>query len=193
VLYKSAITTFRPRTPGQGPAEDASPESGLRQFLRFLGRVLVFVSVLCFALSAYLGFAQYWILTHWTKAEASVLSGEIRQGSSGPQGQSSRSSNLFFFHCTVSYPVAGQTLQSQLDSPASTHRIDAQVWGTVLSPDHSVDILYQSSDPHRVRLANNPDEITSIGSIKAALCCLAPGLLLVFASRKRSGPEANCR
>jgi hypothetical protein len=135
-------------------------------------------------LSGYLGFAHYWFLTHWTKAEAIVQSGEIQQRSSGPRS-SGGFSKSYFFHCTVSYLVAGKTLQSQLDSPSSAYRIDAQVWGGTLSPGQSVDILYKSADPSSIRLANNPAEITVTGSIRAALLFLVPGLLLAFASRPR--------
>jgi hypothetical protein len=54
-----------------------------------------------------------------------------------------------------------------------------------LSPGQSVDILYKSADPSSIRLANNPAEITVMGSIRAALLFLVPGLLLAFASRPR--------
>ena len=145
--------------------------------------MLVFLSILCFTSSGYLGFVHYWLLTHWTKAEAIVLSGEIQQHSFASSGTGSglgRSSTSFFFHCTVTYTVAGKTLQSQLDSPASPYRIDAQA---SLSPGQSVDILYEAANPSHIRLANNPAEITVTGSIKAALLFLIPGLLLTFVSR----------
>jgi hypothetical protein len=135
-------------------------------------------------LGGYLGLAHYWFLTHWTKADATVLSGEIQQFSSGPRN-SGGFSKSYFFHCTVSYLVAGKTLESQLDSPSSPYRIDAQVWGGTLSPGQSVNILYKSDSPSFIRLANNPAEITVTGSIKAALLFLIPGLLLAFASRPR--------
>ena len=141
------------------------------------------MSILCFTLSGYLEFTHYWFLTHWTRAEGIVVSGEIQQHSSGARN-SGRSSNLHFVHGTVSYEVAGKTLQSQLDSPASAYRIDAQA---SLSPGQSVDILYESANPSRIRLANNPAEVTLAGSIKAALLFLIPGLLLAFASRPRRG------
>ena len=179
--------SFRPRTSSGASAGNAPSETQLRQFSRFLGRVLVALSILCFALSGYLGFADYWFLTHWTRAEATALGGEIRQGSSASggasRGQGGSSSNSYYFHCTVSYMAAGTTLQSQLDSPASAYRVDAQVWGASLAPGQKVDILYQSANPSRIRLANNPAEITLTGSIEAAFLFLVPGLLLVFASR----------
>ncbi len=178
--------SFRPRTSSGASAGNAPSETQLRQFSRFLGRVLVALSILCFVLSGYLGLAHYWLLTHWTRAEATALSGEIRQssfGSGGTAGQGGRSSKSYFFHCTVSYMAAGTTLQSQLDSPASAYRVDAQVWGASLAPGQKVDILYQSANPSRIRLANNPAEITLTGSIEAAFLFLVPGLLLVFASR----------
>jgi len=187
VADEPLITLFsRPGTPNRANAEHASSATQLRSFSRFLGRVLVCLSILCFTSSGYLGFVHYWLLTHWTKAEAIVLSGEIRQHSFASSGTGSglgRSSTSFFFHCTVSYAVGGKALQSQLDSPTSPYRIDAQA---SLSPGQSVDILYESDNPSHIRLANNPAEITVTGSVKAALLFLVPGLLLAFASRPRN-------
>lgn len=141
--------------------------------------MLILVSTVCFALSLYLGFANYWILTHWTKTEAAVLSGELRQYSSGPTGPpQTLGKPSYFFHCTVSYLVGGKNLQSQLDSPSSPYRIDAQVWGGQLSPGRSIDIRYKELDPSRIRLANHPAEITVGGPIKAGFFFLVPGLLL---------------
>ena len=182
------VPLFRPRRSRGAMAGNASSETQLRQFSRFLGRVLVGLSILCFALSSYLGFADYWFLTHWTRAEGTALNGgEIRQRSlaSGgtSRGQGGNSSNSYYFHCTVSYMAAGAALQSQLDSPSSAYRIDAQVWGASLAAGQKVDILYQSANPSRIRLANNPAEIKLTGSLEAAFLFLASGLLLVFASR----------
>lgn len=84
--------------------------------------------------------------------------------------------------------MAGKTLPSQLDSPASPDRIDAQA---SLSPGQSVNILYESANPSRIRLANSPAEVTLAGSIKAALLFLIPGLLLAFASRPRRGQQLS--
>jgi len=205
----SVMTSFREQTSTDSSAERASAsDAQLRSFSRFLGRVLIFLSILCFALSGYLGFTHYWVLTHWTKADGTVLSGELRQGSSGltarPGSAAVGSSNVYFFHCTISYSVAGGTLHSQLDSPASSYRIDAEVWGAQMSPGRSIDILYKSSNPSRIRLANNPAEVTLIGTIKVAFCFLVTGLLLVLASRPKSArqqlslsqgrwPKANCQ
>ena len=58
-----------------------------------------------------------------------------------------------------------------------------------MSPGRSIDILYKSSNPSRIRLANNPAEVTLIGTIKATFCCLVTGLLLVLASRPKSAPQ----
>ena len=183
---QSLITlSSHPRTSNLAKAEVASPATQFRSFSRFLSRVLVFLALLCFTLSGYLGFVHYWFLTHWTKAEAIVLNGEIRQTSSGPSGTGrslGSSSKSFFFHCTVSYTEAGKTLQSQLDSPYSPYRLDAEA---SLSPGETVEILYESANPSRIRLASNPAEITVTGSIRAALLFLVPGLLLSFASRPR--------
>ena len=142
-------------------------------------------------LTGYLGFTHYWILAHYTKAEARVLSSELRQWSelTSRPGSVPQVSHTFTVHCTVSYLVAGKTLQSELDSPPSSYRIDAQAWGGELSPGRTIDILYESSNPHRIRLANNPAEVTVVGSIKAAFYLLVPGLLLVFTSRPKSGRQ----
>ena len=153
-------------------------------FGRFLGRVLLFFSMFFFLSTGYLAFAHYWILTHWTKAEATVLSGELRQLSSG--SRKSGSSRSYFFHCTVSYPVADETRQSQLDSPASPYRLDAQVWAARLSPGQHIAILYKSSDQADIRLLDNPAEATAVGSLRVALYFFAPGILLVLTSRQLS-------
>jgi len=182
------MTSFREQTSTESVAGSAlSPGTQLRTFSRFVGRVLVLLSILCFALGGYLGFAHYWLLTHWTKADATVLNGELRQGSSGSTARlgsgAVESSSVYFFHCTVSYSVAGETLHSELDSPVSAHRIDAEVWGAQMSPGRTIDILYKSSNPQRIRLANNPAEITLFGTIKGAFCFLVTGLLLRLASQ----------
>lgn len=187
---QSLITlSFRPRTSNGAMAERSRYESDLRSFSRFLGRVLVCLSIFCFILGGYIGFAHYWFLTRWTKAEGTVLSGEIRQGSSGARstsgGQGGSSSNSYFFDCTVSYMAAGKTLQSQLDSPSSAHRIDAQVWGASLAPGQRVDILYKTTNPNRIRLANNPAEVRVTGVTEAAFLFLVSWLLLGFVSRRR--------
>ena len=186
VSNNSTITTlFSPRKStnvslGAGP----STESAWKMFGRFLGRVLLFFSMFFFLSTGYLAFAHYWILTHWTKAEATVLSGELRQLSSG--SRKSGSSRSYFFHCTVSYPVADETRQSQLDSPASPYRLDAQVWAARLSPGQHIAILYKSSDQADIRLLDNPAEATAVGSLRVALYFFAPGILLVLTSRQLS-------
>lgn len=73
----------------------------------------------------------------------------------------------------------------RLHNNEPTHMIDAQAWGGSLAPGRSVDILYKSANPSRIRLANNPTEITLMGPVKAALLFLIPGLLLAFLSRRR--------
>lgn len=158
----------------------------MRNFGEFLGRALVFFSVLIFLWSGYVAFAHYWIQTRWTKAEATVLSGEIRQISSGSTsrpGQGGTSSKSYFFHCTVSYPVEGETRQSELDSPGSGYRIDAQVWAATWSRGQHVAILYKPSNPSKVRLADNPAEVTAIGSLRVAFYFFVPGGLLILLLR----------
>ena len=158
----------------------------MRNFGRFLGRALVAFSMLLFLLSGYLAFAHYWIQTQWTKSEATVLSGELSQFSSGSTsgtGSAGHSSSSYFFHCTVSYSVAGETRQSQLDSPPSPYRLDAQVWAASWSPGQHIAIRYEDSDPSKIRLDNNPAEITAMGSLRVALYFFIPGTLLILTSR----------
>jgi len=186
-----AVTTlFGPRksaaegetTPGNGP----SAVSVWKNFLRFAGRALVFFSMLFFLLSGYLAFAHYWILTRWAKSEATVLSREFRQISSGSTSRSrsvGTSSKSYYYHCTVSYPVAGETRQSQLDSPPSTYKIDAEVWGAPLARGQRVAIMYRPSDPSDIRLVDNPAEATASGSLRLALYLFVPGMLLILTSR----------
>jgi hypothetical protein len=141
--------------------------------------------MLLFLLSGYLAFTHYWIQTRWTKSEATALSGEIRQFSSGSTSSkgSGTSSKSYFFHCTVTYPVAGEIRQSQLDSPPSPYRMDAQVWAASWSPGQHIAILYKPSNPSKIRLVDNPAELTAMGSLRVALYFFIPGTLLILTSR----------
>jgi hypothetical protein len=181
----SAITTiFGPRK--SAPiTPHPSAGSALRNFGRFLGRALVAFSLLLFLLSGYLAFAHYWIQTRWTKSEATALSGEIRQFSSGSTSTkgSGTSSPSYFFHCTVTYPVAGEIRQSQLDSPPSSYRMDAQVWAASWSQGQHIAILYEPSNPSKIRLVDNPAELTAMGSLRVALYFFISGTQLILASR----------
>jgi hypothetical protein len=155
-------------------------------FARFLGRALLFFSMFIFLFSGYLAFAHYWIQTQWVQSEATVLSGEIRQSSSGsttrPSGTGA-SSHTYVFHCTVSYPVAGEARQSELDSPPSPYPIDAQVWAATWSPGQHLAIRYMPSNPSKIRMADNPAELTAMGSFRFAFYFLVPGVLLILTSR----------
>jgi hypothetical protein len=185
VSHEPAITTlFGPRHSARVTPEP-SAGSALRNFGRFLGRALVFFSMLLFLLSGYLAFAHYWIQTRWTKSEATVLSGEFRQFSSGSTSRlgSGTSSKSYFYHCTVSYPVAGETQRSELDSPASPYRMDAQAWAGSWSQGQHIAILYKPSNPSRIRPVDNPAEVAAMGSLKVAFYFLVPGMLLMVTSR----------
>ena len=184
--HDPAITTlFGPR---KLASVTPSPFTGSawRNFGRLLGRTLVFLSIPLFLLSGYLAFAHNWIQTRWTKSEATVLSGEIRQrstGSTSSRGVVGASSKSYFFHCTVSYSVAGETRQSELDSPGSPYRMDAQAWAASWSEGQRVSIQYEPSNPSKIRLADNPAEITAIGSLREAFYFFLPGVLLILTSR----------
>jgi hypothetical protein len=182
-------TLFGPRKSAR-VTPDPSAGSALRDFGRFLGRALVAFSILLFLLSAYLAFNHYWVQARWTKSEATVLSDEIRQRSSGSTsraGSVGTSSNMYFAHCTVTYPVAGEIRQSQLDSPGSPYRIDAQVWASSWAPGQHIAIRYKPSNPGKIRLVDNPDEVTAMGSLRVAFYFLLPGMLLILASRSDRG------
>lgn len=196
VSHEPAITTlFGPRRSARvTPA--ASAESTLRNFGRFMGRALVFCSMLLFLLSGYLAFAHYWIQTRWATSEATVMSGELRQRSTGSTGTlrtGGTASKSYFFHCIVSYPVRGETRQSELDSPASSYGMDAQAWAGSWSRGQHIAILYKPSDPGKIRLADNPAELTAMGSLQVAFYFLVPGMLLVLTSRsERVDPNLSC-
>jgi hypothetical protein len=165
---------------------ELSAGSAWTDFRRFLGRVLLFCSMLLFLLSGYLAFAHYWIQTRWTRSQATVLSGELRQlstASTSTRRTGDTFSKSYFFHCTVSYPVADETRQSELDSPASPYRMDAQVWAATWSRGQHIAILYKSSNPDKIRLADNPAELTAMGSLRVAFYFLVPGMLLILTSR----------
>jgi hypothetical protein len=116
-----------------------------------------------------------------------VLSGDFRQNSlTGVENGRPE----HFYHCTVSYVVAGETRQYELNSPSSQSRIDAEVWAARWSRGQRVAILYKNSDPSRVLLADNPAELTTLGVLKLALCLFIPGMLLLAASHsERSESE----
>jgi hypothetical protein len=181
-----AITTlFGPRRLARIIPEP-STRSAWTNFGRFLGRALAFFSMLLFLLSGYLAFTHYWIQTHWTKSEATVVSGEFRQLSSGSTGtlrSGARFSKSYFFQCTVSYPVEGETRQSELDSPASPYTMDAQGWAATWSRGQHIAIRYKSSNPSKIRLADNPAELTAMGSLRVAFYFFVPGVLLIMTSR----------
>ena len=181
-----AITTLFGRRKSATPTPDPSAENALRSFGRFLGRSLVAFAMLLFLLSGYLVFAHYWIQTRWTKAEATVLGGEIRRSSSGSTSgprSAGTFSHSYVFHCTVRYPVAGEIWQSELDSPGSAYRIDAQVWAASWPHGQHVAILYKPSNPSQIRLVDNPAELTAMGSLRVALYFLILGTLLILTSR----------
>jgi len=151
-----------------------------------VGRGLVFLSMFLFLLSGYLAFAHYWTQTQWTKTEATVLSGEIRKRSSGFTSGSrstSTSSNFYYFHCTVSYLVAGEIRRAELDSPGSPYRIDAQVWGGSWLPGQHIGIRYKPTNPSKIRMVDNPAEATAMGSLRAAFYFFLPGILLTLSLR----------
>jgi hypothetical protein len=79
--------------------------------------------------------------------------------------------------------VGGETRQSELDSPLSPYRIDAQVWAATWSPGQHIAIRYKASNPTKIRLADNPAEITAVGSLRFALYLVFPGMLLILTSR----------
>jgi hypothetical protein len=178
---------------GPRKSDWATPETSAgnawANFGRFLGRALLFFAVLLLLLSGYLSFAHNWIQRQWAKSDATVLSGEVRERSSGSTStlrSGGRFSNSHFFHCTVSYPVESETRQSELDSPASPHRMDAQVWASTWSPGQHIAILYNPSNPSEIRLADNPSEVTAMGSLRVAFYFLVPGILLILTSRKET-------
>jgi hypothetical protein len=155
-------------------------------FGRFLGRVLLFCSMLIFLASGYLAFAHYWIQARWTRSQATVLSGELRQRSTGSTStlrSGGTFSHSYFFHCSVSYPVADETRQSELDSPASPYRMDGQIWAANWSRGQHIAILYKSSNPSNIRLVDNPSELTAVGSLRVAFYFLVPGMLLILTLR----------
>jgi len=79
--------------------------------------------------------------------------------------------------------VQGETRQSELESPGSGYRIDAQVWAGSWSPGQHIAILYKPSNPSRIRLADNPAEATAMGSLRLAFYFFVPGMLLIRLSR----------
>ena len=179
-----AITTlFGPRHSARVTSEP-SAGTALRNFGRFLGRALVFFSLPLFLLSGYAAIARYWIRTGWMKSEATVLNGEFRELSSGSTNKrgSGTFSKSYFYHCTVSYPVAGETWRSQLDSPPSPYQLDAQAWAGSWSQGH-IAIRYLPSNPSKIRLADNPSEVTAMGALRVAFYVFVSGMLLMLISK----------
>jgi hypothetical protein len=166
--------------------DDPPAENSWRQFWRLGADALLLFSLFFFLVGGYLAFAHYWVLTRWTKTEATVLSGTMRE-SSFTAGSNGASFRMYFHQVTISYPVAGDTRQAELDSPSSRYPLDAAVWAARWSSGQRIAIFYKNSDPARVLLADNPAEATPWGALKWALCLFAPGLSIRLASRSGQG------
>jgi hypothetical protein len=158
----------------------------LKTAARFFGVSLLLFAGLSMLLTGYLAFTEFWILHHSTKVEATVLSGESRQRSFALTSAASAAStsSSYYFHCIVAYRAEGRDWQSPLDSPGSPHKFEREVWASTLSPGSSVAIRYYTADPARIRLADNPVEITAAEAFRATCYLLVPGVLLVMLSRR---------
>jgi hypothetical protein len=61
--------------------------------------------------------------------------------------------------------------------------MDAQVWAARWSQGQPIAILYKPSNPSKIRLVDNPAELTVVGSLRVALYFFIPGTLLILKSR----------
>ena len=183
-----------------------------------LGKTLVILAALPFLWGVYVAAYHYWHPpTLWTHANATVLDGKIQMtrnicdagwhsGTSGTSGASIPKCDYYVFRFGVSYFVAGETQQSQLDSPLFTHKGEAEAWASHLTPGHPLAIIYDPLDAGRVRRADDPPpgqyaggpsigyypvgitgpEVvieSATGPLEVAFCFLVPGLLLIASSR----------
>jgi hypothetical protein len=80
-------------------------------------------------------------------------------------------SRFYGFRCTVSFPVAGEARQSQLDfGPIFATEIESKVWAARFPPGSRIPVLYQASDTSWVRFASDPPPsyVTASGALKHA-------------------------
>ena len=60
-------------------------------------------------------------------------------------------------------------------------------WLPSWSPGQHIAIRYMPSNPSKIRLADNPAEVTAMGSLRVAFYFCVPGLLLIQLSRPERG------
>jgi len=155
-----------------------------------LGRILISIAALLVLLSAYLGFVQYWLQTHWIETNAQVVSVQIYASS---RTWPNHAAKLFYgVRSTVSFPVDGKLRESQIDSgPTFAARIDAEVWASDFRPGGQVPILYQPPDGARVRPAVDSRDVTMSGCLRWSGCVFLAGLLAILASKQNAGVSAE--
>lgn len=194
--YDPAVTTlFGPR---ESDARGAPLGNRPRRSLPFeinrrsLGRTLVFFAILLFLLSAYLEAAHYWRMTQWTQANAIVLGGEFHEKQSHCGPSFKVPCEEYSFRTTVSYLVAGEARESQIDSPPFYHKIEAVMWASHFPRGRQLAVVYKPADPSAVRLVDEPSPfLNALGVLKAGLCLFVPGVLLILAwrSERSDRPE----
>lgn len=152
---------------------------------RFLGTILLLFSCLCLLLSAILGVAHYVKMTHWTRVEATVISGKFRhQNSDCGVATTPMPCDQYYFTFTVSYPVAGEVRESQIESLPFRRLTDVMNWANLFPPGHRLQIAYNPSNPGVISLVEEPAPLTgALGVLKFALCLLIPGVVLILSAR----------
>ncbi|HXC00269.1 MAG TPA: hypothetical protein VNU74_07695 [Terriglobales bacterium] len=114
--------------------------------------------------------------------------------------------DYYIFRFGVSYFVGGESRQSKLDSPLFTQKREAEAWASQFEPGRQLTIIYDPLDARRIRRADDPPpgqyaagpsiryyplgmggpDVTVESAavpMKAALCLLLPGILLILSSR----------
>jgi hypothetical protein len=210
------ITTLfgPPKTADQ--MEPSPPDERFAITRKSLGKTLVILAALPFLWGVYVAAYHYWHPpTLWTHTDATVLDGKVQMTRNiCPPGWHSGTTlrdmvpkcDYYVFRFDVSYFVAGETQQSQLDSPLFTHKGEAEAWASRVTSGHQLAVIYDPLEAGRVRRADDlppgqyaggpsigyfpvgltgPEVVieSATGPLGVAFCFLVPGILLLISSR----------
>jgi Protein of unknown function (DUF3592) len=184
VANNAEIITLFGRRPPLVPVDSTQSSTAPRATLRTLGHALLIFAGFFLILSGYLGFVDYLLQTRWIKTAAEVRGGQIYED---VHRSAKRGVETFYgFRCTVSFPVAGEARQSQLDfGGVFASKMDAEIWAARFPPGSQIPVFYQPRDASLVRFAADPPPsyATVSGTLKLAACMLVTGLLACMASK----------
>jgi len=195
--YQDIITLFGRRDPfcEQPAYEQRDPQRSPRISKRSVGRVLVYLSIPLLLLGGIPSTIHYWHNAYWPHAEATVIAGEFHETQQTCGGQphvASYSCDEYRYRCTVSYLANGELREANIESPPFPRRASAQMWANHFSRGQRLVIIYAPLNPKFVQLVDTPSPgIDQFDIVKAALCLLVPGLLLILAARSEQAAPSD--